>query len=97
MEESRQERVLRALERIAEKYLHQLSRRAELLGVHLEFSEDLVVKLGRRCKQKEGARQLRRMLQEELESPLAALLLRSAKKPGKVYVSAENDALALHF
>jgi hypothetical protein len=35
------------------------------------------------------------MLQEELESPLAVLLLRSTKKPGKVQVTAENDTLAL--
>jgi ATP-dependent Clp protease ATP-binding subunit ClpC len=85
-----------ALEQIAAKYLRQLYSRAEGLGVHLEFSEDLPAKLGGRCKQKEGARQLRRMIQEELESPLAALLLRSAKKPGKVQVTAENDTLALH-
>jgi ATP-dependent Clp protease ATP-binding subunit ClpC len=85
-----------ALEQIAAKYLCQLYSRAEGLGVHLEFSEDLPAKLGSRCKQKEGARQLRRMIQEELESPLAALLLRSAKKPGKVQVTAENDTLALH-
>ena len=85
-----------ALEQIAAKYLRQLYRRAEGLGVHLEYSEDLPAKLGNRCKQKEGARQLRRMIQEELESPLAALLLRSAKKPGKVQVTAENDTLALH-
>jgi ATP-dependent Clp protease ATP-binding subunit ClpA len=83
------------LAQIAEKYLEQLRRRAEGLGIRLEFSENLAAELGSRCKQKEGARQLRRMIQEELESPLAALLLRSAKKPGKVQVTAENDTLAL--
>ena len=85
-----------ALEQIAEKYLSQLCRRAEGLGVRLELPGELAAKLGSRCKQKEGARQLRRMIQEELESPLAALLLRNAKKPGKVKVTAENDTLALH-
>ena len=85
-----------ALEQIAEKYLLQLCRRAEGMGIRLEYSADLAASLGNRCVQKEGARQLRRMIQEELESPLAALLLRSAKKPGKVQVTAENDILALH-
>ena len=85
-----------ALEQIAKKYLNQLCHRAEGLGIRLEYAQDLPANLSSRCKQKEGARQLRRMLQEELESPLAALLLRSTKKPGKVQITAENDTLALH-
>jgi ATP-dependent Clp protease ATP-binding subunit ClpC len=84
------------LAQIAEKYLEQLRRRAEGLGVRLEFSENLAAELGSRCKQKDGARQLRRMIQEELESPLASLLLRNAKKPSKVQVTVEQDALTLH-
>ena len=85
-----------ALEQIAEKYLGQLCCRAESAGIRLEFPKDLAARFGNRCRQKEGARQLRRMIQEELESPLAALLLRSAKKPGKVQITAEQDTIVLH-
>ena len=76
-----------ALEKIAEKYLAQLCKRAENAGVHLEIPADLAPKLATRCKKTEGARQLRAMIQEELESPLADLLLRSSKKPTRLQMS----------
>ena len=86
-----------ALEKIAQKYLHQLSGRAETVGLRLEMDEDLAAKLGGRCHQKEGARQLRRMIQQELEAPLAELLLRNSKKLGKVQVRITEDQLQLNY
>ena len=86
-----------ALEKIAQKYLHQLSGRAETVGLRLEMDEDLAAKLGGRCHQKEGARQLRRMIQQELEAPLAELLLRNPKKLGKVQVRITEDQLQLNY
>ena len=42
---------------------------------------------------KGGARQLRRIVQEEVEGPLASLLLQSAKKPAAVNVAVGADGL----
>ena len=76
-----------ALEKIAEKYLTQLCKRAEQIGVRLELPADLASDLASRCKKTEGARQLRGMIQEELESPLADWLLRNTKKSARVQLS----------
>ena len=75
-----------AMEQIAQKYLSQLNTRAEALGIRLEWGTELPASISCRCKQKGGARQLRRLIQEELEAPLAELVLRSTKKPGKIHV-----------
>ncbi len=69
---------------IAQKYLDQLKERTARLSVRLVLPEDLDMHFARRCSRGDGARQLRRMLQQEVEGPLAALLLRSDKKPTTV-------------
>ena len=73
-----------AMDAIAWKYLRQVQKRLEGMGVQLSFPEELPRELSRRCGKKEGARQLRRLVQEEVEGPLAALLLKAGKKPGKI-------------
>ena len=83
----------RAMEHIAEKYLSQLCRRAENTGVTLQLPTGTAGYLQKKCRGKDGARQLRRLVQEELENPLAAALLTAPKKPGKIRVSLENDRL----
>ena len=84
-----------AMTQIAEKYLSQLRRRAENAGIRLEISPELAAGLAARCAGKEGARQMRRLVQEELEAPLAALLLRCAKKPGRVQAVLERERVTL--
>lgn len=73
-----------ALTAIGAKYLTELSKRMEVQGIQLQYPETLAEDLSRRCLKKEGARCLRRLVQEEVEGPLSVLLLSSAKKPVKV-------------
>ena len=81
-----------AMEAIAWKYLRQLQERTAAIGIQLQLPEDLVGMLCARCKEKSGARQLRKMVQTEVEGPLAAYLLRCSRRPGKVkgYLEGRN-------
>ena len=72
---------------IAGKYLTQLQRRAETAGVRLQLPEELAAYLGGKNMGKGGARQLRKMVQEELEGPLAAAMLSQVKKPERIDVT----------
>ncbi|MBQ3214943.1 MAG: ATP-dependent Clp protease ATP-binding subunit, partial [Oscillospiraceae bacterium] len=73
-----------ALGMIAQKYLTILTQRLEKQGIQLQLPETLAGELSRRCVKKEGARCLRRLVQEEVEGPLAVLLLKSAKRLSKI-------------
>ncbi len=72
------------LEKILEKYLRQLEKRSADCGMELVLPECLAEKLGTRAGKKDGARQLRRLVQEAVEAPLAEYLLEKAKKPSKI-------------
>ncbi len=69
---------------IAEKYLNQLGERMAAMGIQLSLSEEISGFLAEKCKGKDGARQLRRLVQDQVEGPLAEFLLRAGKKIGKV-------------
>ena len=84
-----------AMSAVAQKYLNQLQERARGLGVQLEISQELAAYLCGCCKSGGGARQLRRLIQEQLESPVARLLLKSAKKPTKIRVELEQGEAVL--
>ena len=73
-----------AMDAIAGKYLTQLHDRLVKVGVQLQFPEDLAHNLSSRCGNKGGARALRRLIQQEVENPLATLLLKSSKKLSKI-------------
>ena len=73
-----------ALDAIASKYLKQLQQRLTKLGVQLQLPEELAHSLGERCSGKGGARALRRLVQQEVENPLATLLLKSTKKLSRI-------------
>lgn len=75
-----------ALEGIANKYLQQLVARTEKNGIALQLPEKLAQNLGLTAGQKDGARQLRRLVQEKVEAPLSMFLLRCPKKPATVKV-----------
>ena len=83
----------KAMDAIAQKYLHQIQNRLEVMGIQLQLPAELPGVLGRRCGKKEGARQLRRLVQEDVEGPLASLLLRSSKKPAKIKGSYKDGVL----
>ena len=82
-----------ALTSIARKYLQEVEKRLENMGVQLRFPEELAQNLAKRCGRKEGARNLRRLVQEEVEGPLAAILLKNSKKPSKIRASYKEGAL----
>ena len=82
-----------SMEHIARKYLLQLHGRAAAAGMQLQLPDELPAVLGRRSGKTGGARNLRRLVQEQVEGPLAAFLLRSGKKPAKVKAKLENGQL----
>ena len=85
----------RALSAIAEKYLTQLRHRAERVGIQLGLPMEAAGYLGRKCQANGGARQLRKMVQEELEGPLASMLLGASEKPGRVEIVLEEEMLKI--
>ena len=84
-----------AMEQIAKKYLQQLSQRSQAVGMQLCLPEELPGLLRCRFGAKGGARQLRRLVQEQVEGPLAVFLLKSGKKHTKIVGRVENGQL--HF
>ena len=49
--------------------------------------------LSTRCMGRDGARQLRRLVQTEVEDGLATFLLRCPKKPGRIHLHLEEGKL----
>ena len=82
-----------AMEAISRKYLDQLLRRTEAQGVQVLLPEELPKALCSQCRGKAGARQLRRVVQDRVEGPLAAYLLRSGKRSGKIRCKLEGGEL----
>ncbi len=78
---------------IAEKYLSQLKARTEKMQIRLELPPNLAETLACICSPRDGARQLRRLVQQEVEAPLAALLLRREEKPRVVRGRMEETGL----
>ena len=82
-----------AMETIAWKYLRQLQERTQSMGIQLQIPEELPAFLLGKAGGKDGARQLRRLVQTEVEGPLASFLLRCGKKPGKIKLRLENGCV----
>ena len=81
------------MEAIARKYLEQLCGRTAGLGIQLQLPEELAAELGRECRGKGGARQLRRLVQARVEGPLAAFLLRCGRQPRSIQARLEEGNL----
>ncbi len=81
------------LEQIAAKYLQQLTMRAARTGLTLQIAPELSGYLRQHCRGREGARALRRLVQTKVEGPLAEYLLRSTRKPGKLWISEKNGEI----
>ena len=82
-----------ALEAIATKFLNQLQSRAWGLGVQLVLPAMLPAFLADRCRTAGGARQLRGLIQRELEAKLAAILLEREEKPKTVRIVLDNEQI----
>lgn len=83
-----------AMEAIAEKYLRQLQQRTAARGIQLHYPGELTAILAENCKGKDGARQLRRAVQTRIEGPLASVLLRCTRKPGRVRIRLEQEEIS---
>ena len=82
-----------AMESIARKYLSQIRSRVETLGMTLQMPEEVPSWLAKQCKAKDGARHLRRLVQEKVEGPLSEYILRTGKRIGKLQGVLESDEL----
>ncbi len=82
-----------SVEQIANKFLDQLRTRAKDLGLELDLPQELPAHFAGRCRKMGGARQLRSMIQRELESKIATVLLENEKKPEKVRVTLDNEQI----
>ncbi len=82
-----------ALEIIAEKYLDQLRQRLDAMGMQLVLPQELARWLAGQCKAKDGARHLRRLVQDRVEGPLSEFLLRNGKKSAKIRSVLQEDDL----
>ena len=81
------------MESIAGKYLRELENRVRGQGIGVRFPQDLAAVLGRDCKGKGGARQMRRLVQDRVEGPLALHLLGRGSQTGEVRVRLEGENL----
>ena len=78
---------------IAGKYLRQLKQRTADAGITLELPEELPAFLCNAMTARDGARQLRRLIQEKVESPLASFLLQREEKSRHVCGEIRGDLI----
>ena len=83
------------LEQIARRELTNLRDRAKSNGFILQLPEELPAYLASCCRSRDGARQIRHLIQEKVEGPLAHYLLHLTQKPGRLYSNLEEGRL--HF
>jgi len=83
-----------ALEAITWKYLRQLQTRTASIGTQLQLPQEAASFLLGKAEGKDGARQLRRLVQSEVEGPLASFLLGCSRKPGKVKLRLEAGEIS---
>ena len=83
------------LERIACQELTRLRDRAKANGFVLQMPEELPSYLAGCCHDRSGARQIRHLIQEKVEGPLAHYLLSCTQKPARLFCCLEGGRL--HF
>ena len=79
-----------SMEKIAQKYLGQIQKRTAVLDIQLQLPLEVAGFLGRKCRNQGGARALRRLVQEEVEGPLATFLLECSRRPSRICARMEN-------
>ena len=84
-----------AMEQIVQKYLRQLTERTARQGISLQLPEELPKILCSSLKKQDGARQMRRIVREQVEAPLSNFLLSSGRKSARIKTQWEDGVL--HF
>ncbi len=82
-----------AYEEIIQKYLNQLQSRAASVGIQLSLPDELARELGSKSNEQLCARQIRHLVQERVEGPLAVFLLECTRKPAKIRAKIEDGKL----
>ena len=85
-----------AMEAIAQKYLTQLQQRMQVSGVQLILPKDLAQHLGKRCSAKDGARHMRRIVEQKVEGALSDYLINTSKKYTKIQGVLKGEELSFH-
>jgi ATP-dependent Clp protease ATP-binding subunit ClpB len=73
-----------SLKKIAAQQLNGLCVRARAGGMELELPAELADDLAGLCTAKDGARQIRHLIQDRVEEPLSVFLLQAGKRSGKI-------------
>ena len=73
-----------SLKKIAAQQLSGLCVRARAGGMELELPAELADDLAGLCTAKDGARQIRHLIQDRVEEPLSVFLLQAGKRSGKI-------------
>ena len=79
-----------SMEKIVQKYLGQIQKRTAVLDIQLQLPLEVAGFLGRKCRNQGGARALRRLVQEEVEGPLATFLLECSRRPSRICARMED-------
>lgn len=82
---------------IAQRQVEEFAHRAADLGIQVELPEKLPAWLAGLCRKQGGARQIRHLVQQKLEAPLASLLLRCSAKPKSVRAEQKEEEVLFHF
>ncbi len=82
------------MEAIAWKYLGQLRDRAAAAGTQLTFPKEMGKMLRSLCRGKDGARQLRRLVQNRVEGPLAGYLLGCSRRPARLQARIDGEEVS---
>lgn len=82
------------MEAIAWKYLTQLRERAAAAGTQLTFPQELGKMLRSLCCGRDGARQLRRLVQNRVEGPLAGYLLACSRRPARLRAEIHGEEVS---
>ncbi len=83
----------KALQAIAARELTRLVERAGEGGLQLTLPPELAEQLGTDCREKGGARQIRKLVQEQVEGPLSLFLLQSTRKVTKIKAALKDGKL----
>jgi ATP-dependent Clp protease ATP-binding subunit ClpC len=82
-----------AMEAVTAKLLGELTERTRGSGIRLELPGELAKALPEKAKDRGGARQLRHLIRQQVEEPLADFLLKSGKKHPAAVGTWENGRL----
>ena len=83
-----------AMEAIAQKYLTQLQQRMNASGIQLVLPKELAQHLSKQCSAKDGARHMRRIVEQKVEGALSDFLIQSDKKHAKIQCVLKGEELS---